>query len=252
VIVFAFATSSSEETLNERDGGLARGDSYREQMWMNEASASVDGLREVCHDIRQPIAGVLALAGAALAEAELPEHTRNRLEQIIGLAEWQSDVIEDWLEASGAACPPRAGHTDVVQVVNEAAAAERLTWAGDLTLVWPPEPVFAVAHPVSLRRMAANLLANATRAAGPDGTVTVDISRLGGQILLAVEDDGPGFGWLPTGRGLGLPAVARQAVRHGGRVECGQGSLGGGRVSLWLPSAESRMEGTVADATCPM
>ena len=57
--------------------------------------------------------------------------------------------------------------TDVVQVVNEAAAAERVTWAGGkLTLVWPPEPVFARLHPVILRRMAANLLANATRAAG--------------------------------------------------------------------------------------
>jgi signal transduction histidine kinase len=221
-------------------------------MGMNEASASVAGLREVCHDIRQPIAGVLALAGAALAEGELPENARSRLERIIGLAEWQADVVEDWLESCGDSGPPRAGHTDVVQVANEAAAAERLTWAGDLTLVWPPEPVFAVAPPVSLRRIAANLLANATRAAGPDGAVIVEISRLGDQMLLAVEDDGPGFGWLPSGRGLGLPAVARQAARHGGRVECGQGSLGGGRVSLWLPLAESRMEGMAADATCPV
>jgi len=219
---------------------------------MNDAYRSVRSLREVCHDIRQPIAAVLALAGATLAEADLPEGTRHRLEQIIGLADWQSDVIENWLAGSQGADPPGAGRTDVVRVVNEAAAAERLTWAGDLTLVWPPEPIFTRLHPVILRRMVTNLLANAARAAGPNGSVSIEVSRRDRQMLLAVEDNGPGFGWLSAGGGLGLSAVARQAVRHQGRLECGRGALGGGRVSLWLPSAESQAEGGAADATCPV
>lgn len=203
---------------------------------MSDAHGLMPGLREVCHDIRQPIAGVLALAGAALAEADLPEHTRGRLEQIMELAEWQSSVVESWLDFSGDS-PPGDGYTDVVGVVNAAAAAERLTWGGDLTLRWPPEPVFTRTHPVVLRRMTANLLDNATRAAGPSGTVTIQVSRRAGWMLLEVEDDGPGFGRLAAGRGLGLAAVARQAVRHRGRLECGRGSLGGGRVCLWLPLA---------------
>lgn len=219
---------------------------------MNDAYCSVDGLREACHDIRQPIAAVLALAGAALAEADLPEGTRNRLKQIMGLAEWQADVIENWLEVSRGAEPPGAGHTEVVRVVNEAAAAERLTWTGDLSLIWPPEPVFTLLHPVILRRMVANLLANATHAAGPDGSVTIEVSRQGRRLLLAVEDDGPGFGWLRGGSGLGLSAVARQATRHQGRLECGRGTRGGGRASLWLPLAESEVGRRAADATCPV
>lgn len=205
---------------------------------MNDGS--LDGLREVCHDIRQPIAGVLALAGAALAEPALPERARGRLEQIIELAEWQSDVVEHWLNSAvnqAGQDDPLAAGTDAVRVVNEAAAAERLTWAGNLTLIWPPEPVAVAPHPVILRRMTANLLGNATRAAGPAGTVTIEVSRHGSRMLLAVEDDGPGFGRLARGRGLGLSTVARQAVQHGGKLECGQGSLGGGRVSLWLPLA---------------
>ena len=72
---------------------------------MNDAYGVVDGVRQACHDIRQPIAGVLALAGAALAEAGLLENTPTRPEQIVGLAEWQSDVIEHWLQASGAVAP---------------------------------------------------------------------------------------------------------------------------------------------------
>lgn len=218
---------------------------------MSETCGSADDLLQVCHDIRQPIAAVLAVAGAALAEGDLPEDTRSRLEQIMKLAQWQSDVVDSWLEVSGGG-PPGDDRSDVIRVVNEAAATERLTWAGDLTLVWPPDPVFARLHPVILRRMTANLLANARRAAGPSGTVTVEVSRRGNHMLLAVEDDGPGFGWLCAGHGLGLSAVARQAARHQGRLECGRSSLGGGRVSLWLPLAASGMEGRAADATCSL
>jgi K+-sensing histidine kinase KdpD len=217
-----------------------------------------DSLREVCHDIRQPIAGVLALAGAALAEADLSEGARSRLEQIVELAEWQSDVVQNWLEGAASDASATAGRTDAVRVVNAAIAAERLIWAGNLTLIWPPEPVFIRLHPVVLRRMTANLLDNATRAAGPSGTVTVEITRSGSRMLLAVEDDGPGFGWFVRGEGLvkghgfGLLGVARQAIQCGGRLECGRSGLGGGRVSLWLPLEAPRTEGKTAGATCPV
>jgi K+-sensing histidine kinase KdpD len=208
---------------------------------MNDVHVPIVGLREICHDIRQPIAGVLALAGAVLAEADLPADARSRLEQIMELAEWQSDVVENWLEVAAGDATQTDGRTDAVRVVNTAAAAERLLWAGNLTLIWPPQPVFIRLHPVVLRRMIANLLDNATRAAGPSGTVTVEISRWDSRMLLTIEDDGPGFGRLVGGEGLvkgyglGLSAVARHAVQRGGRLECSRGSLGGGRVSLWLP-----------------
>lgn len=208
---------------------------------MNDLYGPMAGLREVCHDIRQPIAGVLALAGAVLAEADLSEDARSRLEQIVELAEWQSDVVQNWLEVAADDASQTDGRTDAVRVVNAAAAAERLVWAGSLTLIWPPQPVFIRLHPVVLRRMTANLLDNATRAAGPSGTVTVEVSRWGSRMLLAVEDDGPGFGGpvrdegFVKGHGLGLSTVARYAIQGGGRLECGRGSLGGGRVSLWLP-----------------
>ena len=218
---------------------------------MNDAHVPIRGLREACHDIRQPIAGVLALAGAALSEAGLPENVRTRLEQIVALAEWQSNVIQQLLEA-GEPGLPVGDYTDVVRIVNEAAAVQRVTWPGELTLVWPPEPVFTWLHPVIVRRMVANLLANATSAAGQVGRVTIEVSRRAGWMVLVVEDNGPGFGWLPGGFGLGLSAVARQALEHEGRLECCRGSLGGGRVSLWLPLSEDDAWGGIADAASPM
>jgi signal transduction histidine kinase len=216
---------------------------------MNDTYGLVDGVRHACHDIRQPIAAVLALAGAALGEAGLPDNARGRLEQIVALAEWQSDVIEHWLQASAPRQP--GAYSDVVRVVNEAVAAERVTWDGELTLLWPAEPVYARLRPVVLRRMVANLIANATRAAGPSGTVTVEVGGRDGGLLIVVDDSGPGFGRLAGGSGLGLPEVARQADRHRGRLECGRGSLGGGRASLWLPLT-ARTAGRMTDAACSL
>jgi signal transduction histidine kinase len=214
---------------------------------MNDVCGVVDDLREVCHDIRQPVAGVLALAGAALAVSGVPESVRARLEQISELAEWQSEVIGHWLEETG---PGRrgAGGADVVRVVNEALAAERAAWPGELVFVWPAGPVFTAMHPVVLRRVVANLVANAARAAGPSGTVRVEVGCRADRMVVVVDDSGPGFGRLSWGSGLGLQAAARQVIRHGGRVECGRGSAGGGRVSLWLPLAPADSGRRIADA----
>jgi hypothetical protein len=68
---------------------------------MSSAPGNADELRQACHDLRQPIAGVLALAGAALTDADLPEQARDYLSKIVGLAEWQAEVVEHWLRTPG-------------------------------------------------------------------------------------------------------------------------------------------------------
>jgi C4-dicarboxylate-specific signal transduction histidine kinase len=214
---------------------------------MSYADGWADELRQACHDLRQPIAGVLALAEAALSEADLSENAREFLNKIIGLAEWQSDVIEHCLWAPDD-WSSTTQETDVLGVIMEAVAAQQVTWAGDLTVVWPPGPVLVGLPRVTLRRMTANLLANATRAAGPSGRVTVQVSVRATQMLLAVEDDGPGFGVLPGGCGLGLSAVAREAIDYNGRLECGRGGLGGARVSLLFPISAFGKGGRITNA----
>jgi hypothetical protein len=44
--------------------------------------------------------------------------------------------------------------------------------------------------------------------------------------------------------------VAREAVKHEGRLECGRGALGGGRVTLRLPAVTSGTKGANKDAAC--
>jgi K+-sensing histidine kinase KdpD len=196
-------------------------------------------LRETFHDMRQPVASTLALAAAALTEPDLPATARNRLEQIVEQAEWLADMIHGCLvvhqqEEPGE--PGKPGHdlADIVQVVHDVVAAECLTWPGDVQLRTPAGPVWCMFSPALLRRTVSNVLDNAVRAAGPDGTVSVEIRPYDDGVMLTVEDNGPGFGEIPSGAGLGLSVVARNVIKHGGRMEYSCGQRGGVRVSLWL------------------
>ena len=194
----------------------------------------MSALAETCHDMRQPVAGIVALAQAALTEPGLPQSARARLEQIVKQAEWLADLIQFSLQTASPGA--RAGcQTDLLRVVDEAVAAERVTWPGDVRMPEIAGPVFTVVDAVVLRRIVANLLSNATRAAGPSGTVTVEVGHERRLVMLAIEDNGPGFGKIDHGLGFGLTAVSRWATMYGGRLEYGCGPTGGARVSLCLP-----------------
>jgi signal transduction histidine kinase len=124
----------------------------------------------------------------------------------------------------------------MMQVVGDVIETERLTWPGEMKLVAPEGPVRCMVDPVLLRRALSNVLGNAVRAAGPAGTVSVEIQRCDDAVMVAVEDSGPGFGEIPSGAGLGLTAVARNITKYGGRIEYSSGVHGSGaRVSLWFP-----------------
>ena len=200
----------------------------------------VQELRETFHDLRQPVAIMMALAAAALTEQNLPVAAQHRLKQIIEQAEWLSDMIHNCLTTQQREEPyetgkPRRDLADMAQVVGEVIEAECLTWPGDMKLVAPDGPVWCMVDPVLLRRAVSNVLDNAARAAGPTGTVFVEIQRYDDAVMLAVEDNGPGFGEIPSGAGLGLTGVARNVIKHGGRIEYSCGVRGGARVSLWFP-----------------
>ena len=200
--------------------------------------------------MRQPVASVFALAAAALAEPGLPTAACARMEEIIKQAEWLADLIQHALH-SAVPGPASNGLSDLPAVTREAVAAECVTWAGEVSLAAPPAPVFTAVHPVLLRRMIANLLSNAMRAAGPSGRVTLNIGQHEGSARLSVEDTGPGFGKIQKGLGLGLAAVLRDAHKHGGKLECGDGAGGGARVSLTLPIARTQTPGAGTEQEHP-
>ncbi|WP_329035868.1 HAMP domain-containing histidine kinase [Streptomyces sp. NBC_01725] len=113
-----------------------------------------------------------------------------------------------------------------------------------------------------LARVLGNLLDNAQRHAA--GEIRATVRREGGQVVLAVSDDGAGvpeeereriferFVRLDDARsrddggaGLGLAIARDVAHRHGGTLEVGRGEAGGALFELRLPAAGRDPEGPV-------
>ncbi|UBV42533.1 HAMP domain-containing histidine kinase [Deinococcus taeanensis] len=103
--------------------------------------------------------------------------------------------------------------------------------------------------PDRLTQAVRNLLANARRAAGPDGTVTLNLHETAEQLTFTVHDSGPGLPSELGGQifepfvsgsgssGLGL-SVARQIARmHGGDLTGTTHPQGGALFTLTVPGA---------------
>jgi signal transduction histidine kinase len=204
------------------------------------ATSDTDRLREICHDMRQPVASIIALADAALSHAAVPSSVRGRLGQVRDQAEWLGDLLRHLVEPP----EPRMAEDescDLARLASDAVRFEAVTYTGELALQWSSGDMYVSGNSVELRRVIANLLSNATRAAGPAGKVVVELRRDADCALLTFDDSGPGFGHIRPGTGLGLPVVARSLNAYGGDVKYGQGPLGGVRATLALRRRPPRM-----------
>jgi signal transduction histidine kinase len=114
---------------------------------------------------------------------------------------------------------------------------------------------FSVTLPIKgdeerLRQVMMNLALNALDAAPKGGWVRFVTAPAGADVLIAVEDNGPGipeelasrifepfFTTKPTGSGLGLPIVHAIVTQHGGTIELHRSDAGGARFEVRLPAA---------------
>jgi signal transduction histidine kinase len=193
-------------------------------------------VQQAAHDLRQPVATVLALASAALADEPPPDRVRRRLEQIVAEAHWLSKIIHDMLAESGV--QQDADAVDIVTLVRDTVNSEQLTYARQIIVHQPDqEPRYVMAVGTRLRRALANVLANATRAAGPDGHVKLIERAAGDSELIEVIDDGPGFGSMAVGSrtGIGLQITGQMLAECGGQMEVERLSSGQTLVRLLLP-----------------
>lgn len=194
-------------------------------------------VQRAAHDLRQPVAAVLAVVSAALADPQLPDRVRRGLEQIEAQAQWISKIIQDML--AGPAGGPGAEPVDIARLVRDAVNSEQLTCARLISLRQPDQPPRYVmaATETRLRRALANVLANATRAAGPHGHVQITERFNGDAEVIEIVDDGPGFGSPAAGggAGIGLRITREMLAECGGRIEAGRLSSGQTLVRLLLP-----------------
>jgi two-component system, OmpR family, sensor kinase len=115
-----------------------------------------------------------------------------------------------------------------------------------------------------------NLVANAVRHTPAGGTVTVRALSDGDDVVLRVEDSGPGIPAehlprvfdrfykvdesrtgtvMPSGSGLGLSIVQAIVVRHGGMVTASNRVDGGARFDIRLPVRRASRTDTMAAAS---
>jgi C4-dicarboxylate-specific signal transduction histidine kinase len=131
--------------------------------------------------------------------------------------------------------------------VRDTVKSEQLTYTRQISVHQPDrEPRYVMAVGARLRRALANVLANATRAAGPDGHVTVIERAAGKAELIEVLDDGPGFGSMAAGNrpGIGLEITGQMLAECGGRMEVERLLCGQTLVRLLLPvMADGRAAG---------
>jgi signal transduction histidine kinase len=195
----------------------------------NVTSRPYERVREACHDLRQPIATINALASAALSESQLSPEISAWLELILAETRHLDAIVLDALGRTGAPMP-----LEVAAIVEE--AVRRHARTSECVLDCNLMPVVVLCTAVDICRLIDNLISNAERATGGHGRVQITVAPRAGECLISVEDDGPGFGAdLPSGWKLGLQVVHRLAGGLGGRVELGRSSMGGARVRLLLP-----------------
>jgi two-component system sensor histidine kinase KdpD len=224
-------------------------------------------LDAVSHDLRTPLAGIIASAGS-LRQTDVDWTDEDRAEfasTIEQEAERLNRIVGNLLDLSriqgGALRPARAWHDPSLLLVD---AAERVrSVAGDHRVIVELSPDLepALIDPVEIDQVVTNLLENALKHTRPGDEVRLTARSRDHILEVGVEDSGPGIppaaierlfepfyrtaqSKLAPGSGLGL-AVAKGLVEaHGGRIRAENRPGGGARFVFSIPSPEPPPEAT--------
>lgn len=215
-------------------------------------------IADAAHQLRTPLAVIQTKAELVLREedpsalvgavTDLYEHSRTTTRlanQLLALARAEPGHGDEKRRLDLDAL---ARETCAAHVSDALGRGVDLGYEGD-----GPAPI--VGQELLLREAIANLVQNAVAYGAHPGMVTVGVTRPApGQVVLAVEDDGPGIpeaerarvlerfyrrpGARGGGAGLGLPIVAQIAEGHGATLHLGDGAGGRGlRVELRFEEA---------------
>jgi signal transduction histidine kinase len=225
-----------EASREEREAVLAR-----QRQFVADAS----------HELRTPLTSVLANLEllADVLDGERGEAARSALRS----TQRMRRLVADLLLLARADAQREVPHepTDVGRILVEAAGElGTIAEAHELELQAPGGLVVDGARD-ELHRVVLNLMENAVKHTPPGTHVRADVRGEGGDVVISVEDDGPGvphdlrdnlFERFVRGEGdaggsfgLGLSIVRAVAESHGGTVALEDGANGGARFVVRLP-----------------
>ena len=202
----------------------------------------------LAHALKTPLSVMLAEAGTQ--KGPLPDMVRKQTEVM------KAQVDHHLRRARAAARAQLLGErTPIAEVLDEMAVMlERVFEAKGVEIDWrAPDDLGFRGERQDLQEILGNLMENACKWAKRRIRVSAGPTGLG-QMVVVVEDDGPG---LPAeqreaalergarldettpGSGLGLSIVVELTRAYGGRITLADSDLGGLKVLLELPAAEA-------------
>jgi two-component Ni(II)/redox sensor kinase NrsS len=224
---------------------------------------------DVAHELRTPLANLLALLEAERSEAGRtqrgagrPEHTAAGLDRVLAQGRRLQQLIADLLLLASLERPANRNlmrvcnlvelNADVLEDFSEAAEAAAVS----LEAAIKASHARVLGVESELSRLLINLLSNAVQHSSPGDRVVVGLEQRGREIFLCVQDSGPGipataqqriferFHRLDPARsrrqggtGLGLAIAQAIARRHGGVISVHSTPGEGATFALRLPAA---------------
>ena len=217
-----------------------------------------DFLADASHDLRTPLAAMVAGAEELLRQDPGRLARENRLVDVIRAGRHASTLVDDLLllaRLDEPASPTTSDPVDLGRLSREVAATARTTHSKHMITLDPAtvdQPVGVHGNSDRLRRALTNLVDNACAATPSGGNVRISVDTADANALITITDSGPGVpadaheriferfvrldeARTSGGAGLGLP-IARAIVRaHGGDLTSEPAI--GGRFTLLLPLA---------------
>jgi len=235
------------ETFNSMCASIRQG---REELIRQERISTIGRLStSIVHDLRNPLAAIYGGA-EMLVDTELsPEQVRRLAGNIYRASRQVQDLLQELADVTqgrghareicrlreviGAAYQPLAATAEVQQV------EVRIEVPEDVELPLDRSP---------MERVFQNLIANAIEAMPEGGSVSVRAERLDAEVVISVEDTGPGIPALiaaqlfqpfvtagkKNGMGLGLALSRKTVISHGGDL-WSEEKNGGARFVMRLP-----------------
>jgi signal transduction histidine kinase len=189
---------------------------------------------DASHELRTPLTSVLA--NLELLEEELTGEQREAAASALRSSRRMRRLVADLLLLARADAGRVAPHrpVDLAEVVTDAAAELEPVAGGHEISVSAPRGAEVDGARDELHRLVLNLMENALRHTAPGTAVEASVERRNGEVVLAVEDDGPGIpdeiadkifdrffrgaGDRSGSSGLGLAIVRAVADSHRGTV----------------------------------
>ena len=237
------------------ESALAETRSLQDELIQTEKLAGIGTLAAgIAHEVSSPLFGIMGLA-EAIAEEEEVQTSQAYAREIVEYSKGIRDIVKELSSYSRAASNEYLTTVDLQQVIADAVRlVERSTDCKNVEIEQAVgSNLFVNARTNEIQQIFVNLVKNAVdsvAASDSQGRIRVMAHPGDGEVLLVVEDNGPGIPpenvkqvfdpFFTTkepgkGTGLGLNIVYRIVTKYRGTIRVGPSELGGAAFQIRFP-----------------